>query len=286
MRDPGREQIDAWRSVSHGWGRRRAVLWQATRALSERLIALLDLRPGETLLELAAGSGDTGFLAAPLLEPGGRLLCTDAAPEMLDTARERAAELGVANAEFSVVDAAATGLPDASVDAAVCRFGVMLVPDCDAAARELYRIVRPGGRVALAVWTSGIENPWISIGGRAALELGLVERPPADAPGPFRLADRGRLRGLLELAGLRVEVLEDVSLTWNAASFDDWWEITTDTSRMVGELERRLGVDSVATLRARAAELMAEHTLTDGSLAVPGTARVALARRPSSSGAR
>lgn len=284
MRDPAREQIEGWRSVAPGWERRRDTLWRATRSLSERLVDLLDLQPGETLLELAAGSGDTTFLAAPRLEPGGRVLCTDAAPEMLAAAASRAADLGVTNVEFLVVDAAATGFADASVDAALCRFGVMLVPDCDAAARELCRVVRPGGRVSLAVWASAAENPWMSAGGRAAVELGLVERPPRDAPGPFRLADPVRLRLLLERAGLEVDVLEDAGVTWRADSLDEWWAITIDTSRMLGELARHVDDETLSRLRARASELLREHTAADGSLAVPGRARVVRARRPPAAG--
>ncbi|MDH4346040.1 MAG: methyltransferase domain-containing protein [Thermoleophilia bacterium] len=275
---PG-DQIESWRSVAEGWARQREALWRATRALSERMVELLDPRPGERVLELAAGSGDTGFLAAARLGPEGRLLSTDAAPEMVAAAARRAEELGLTNVELSVVDAAATGLPGASVDGALCRFGVMLVPDCDAAARELARVVRPGGRVVLAVWAEARGNPWLSAVGRAALELGLIERPTPDEPGPFRLADPGRLRRLVEEAGLRVDVLEDAEVTWRAASLDEWWAIAQDTSQLVRTLAARLGEAGLATLREHAAGGLRAHARPDGSLVVPGKARVVLAGR-------
>jgi ubiquinone/menaquinone biosynthesis C-methylase UbiE len=143
--DERQVQIDAWRSVARGWERHRDVVWESTRAVSERLVALVDPRAGEHLLEVAAGAGDTGLLAAERLRPGGRLVSTDAAPEMVEAARRRARELEADDVELVVGDAAALPFAAASFDAALCRFGVMLVPDCDAAARELARVLRPGG---------------------------------------------------------------------------------------------------------------------------------------------
>ena len=145
--------------------------------MSERLVELLGPRPGQTIVDLAAGPGDTGFLAAPLVRPGGRLVTTDVAPEMLDTARRRAAELGLDDVEFLTEDIAALSFDDATVDGILCRWGLMLVPDMDAAAAEIRRVLRAEGRAALAVWGSPDDNDWMTAPGRSALELGLVERP-------------------------------------------------------------------------------------------------------------
>ena len=155
-------------------------------------MALLDPAPGDTVLELAAGPGDTGFIAAERLGPDGLLLSTDVAPEMVDAARRRAAELGVENVEFRVEDASAIGLSDEAVDGVLCRFGIMLVPDPSRALAEIARVLRPGGRAALAVWASADANDWMTAAGRSAVELGLTERPDPSAPGPFRFADADR----------------------------------------------------------------------------------------------
>lgn len=272
-------QIDAWRSVASGWERHRDVVWESTRAVSERLVALVDPQPGEQLLEVAAGPGDTGLLAAERLRPGGRLVSTDAAPEMVEAARRRARELEVDDVEFVVGDAAALPLADGSFDAALCRFGVMLVPDCDAAARELARVLRPGGRAAVAVWAESARNPWVSNVGRAALRLGHVDPPDPEAPGPFRLAEPGRLRAVLEGAGLALESEEEVSVTWRAGSLDEWWTVTLGTSRLASQLVARLDETEAARVRDAAEEQLAPFVEPDGALAVPGVARVALARR-------
>ena len=248
--------------------------------MSDRLVALLAPRPGELVLELAAGIGDTGFIAAPLLEPGGRLRSTDVAPEMVDAARRRAGELGLTNVEHGVTDMTALPYDDSSVDGILCRFGVMLVPDAARAAREMSRVLLPRGRVALAVWASADDNPWISATGRAALDLGLTEQPAPDEPGPFRLARPEKLRALLESAGLEVLAVDDVRIEWRADSLDEWWETVKDTSRMLSVLLARLDDDQVLALRSAAEERLARHVRADGSVLGPGLARVALAGRP------
>lgn len=244
------------------------------------MVELLDPHEGDTLLDLAAGPGDTGFLAARRLGPEGRLISTDAAPEMVDAARRRGTALEIDNVEYRVVDAAAIELPDASVDGVLCRYGVMLVPDCEAAAREVARVLRPGARATIAVWAEPDRNDWMTAAGRAALANGVIERPDPDAPGPFRLADPQRLRQVLAGAGLQVTTVEDVVVTWRAPSFDEWWDATLDTSRMVAHAVATATAAQIDAIRAGASERLAQYVAPDGSLAVPGLTRVALAELP------
>ncbi|CAN5836935.1 hypothetical protein BH18ACT13_BH18ACT13_01470 [soil metagenome] len=232
------------------------------------------------MLELAAGPSDTGFLAAERLCPGGLLLSSDVAPEMVDAARRRAAELGVENVEFRVEDASAIGLPDATVDSVICRFGIMLVPDPGRALSEIARVLRPEGRAVLAVWASSDANDWMTAAGRSAVELGFIERPDPKAPGPFRLADADELRRLVTGAGLRVETLEDVQVLWCPASLDEWWQTAQDLSRMLTTLLERLTPEEGKAVRDGAERRLAQYVGADGSLEVPGLAR-ALLTRPS-----
>jgi hypothetical protein len=115
--------------------------------------------------------------------------------------------------------------------------------------------------------------------GRAALELGLVDPPDRDAPGPFRLAGDGLLREVLEHGDLHVEVVEDVAMTWQAPSLGDWWSISLDMSRTLALLAERLTPDELSAVQERAEELLAGYVQPDRTLEVPSLARVALATR-------
>ena len=220
------------------------------------MVELLDPQPGQRVLELAAGPGEVGFAALPRLLPGGELISTDVAPEMIEAGRRRAEELGLDGVRFAVEDAAALSFADDSVDAVLCRFGIMLVPDMGRVAAEMGRVTRPGGRVVVAVWASPTLNPWITASGRAALELGFMEPPDPDAPGPFRLADPERLREVVASGGLEIEHVEEVAVNWVAGSLEEWWETTQDTSRMLSLLLGGLSPDQIAALGERAGSLL------------------------------
>jgi SAM-dependent methyltransferase len=235
--------------------------------------------PGEKLLELAAGPGDTGFLALPHLLPGGSLHSTDVAPEMVDAARRRAAELALDHVTFAIEDMTSLSFGDAEFDGVLCRWGVMLVPDMEAAASEIARVLRPGGRAALAVWADPANNDWMTASGRSALELGLLERPDPEAPGPFRLSGEGALEALLERAQLDVQTVEDVAMTWRAPSLAAWWEISRDMSRMLALLLERLTPDEVEAVREGAERRLERYVEPGGEVVVPSLARVALAVR-------
>jgi SAM-dependent methyltransferase len=278
LKETAPESPASWDEVAGGWARRRELVWQASRGLSERLLELLDPQPGDTVLELAAGPGDTGFIAAERIGPGGHLVSTDIAPQMLVAAEARAAELGVTNADFRVMDAQALPLPDASVDGIVCRWGYMLVDDPARALAETRRVLRPGGRVAFAVWASPEENHWAAAIGRVLLSHGLVERPEPDAPGPFRLAERERLEALVRDAALELLTLEDFELTWRYESFDEYWDVSSDLSRTLAVALGSVDEAGAAAVRHEVRSAL-ERYEGEGGLAIPGVSRAVLARR-------
>jgi SAM-dependent methyltransferase len=119
----GQRSYELWQQMAARWERGREVLWETTRPVSEWLIERLSPQPGQTILELAAGAGETGFLAAGRLGDQGRLISSDFAPRMVETAKRVADELGITNAEFRVLDAERLELEDASVDALLAEAG-------------------------------------------------------------------------------------------------------------------------------------------------------------------
>jgi SAM-dependent methyltransferase len=229
----------------------------------------VDPQPGQRVLELAAGLGETGFLAAELVAPVGGVITSDQADAMLDGARKRAGELGLTNVEFQVLNAEWIDLPVASVDIVLCRWGYMLMVDPAAALAETRRVLRPEGHVALAVWDSLDCNPWALHPAAELIERGLTDPPPTGAPGPFALGEKLRVRGLLEQAGFQEAWVQRLDLTQKVGSFDEFWDTTLDLSRNFHDAVLSRPEPEIADIRASLAKRLAEFTASDGSLEIP-----------------
>jgi SAM-dependent methyltransferase len=271
-----RTSLENWQTMAAGWERMRERLERFTRPVSEWMVEALDPKPGDTVLELAAGPGDTGFIAAGRLGGAGQLISSDFSSEMVEVARRRAAELGLTNVEHRVIDAEQIPLEDDSVDGVLCRFGFMLMPDPEAALGETRRVLRRGGRLALAVWSSGERNPWVTIAGRILVELGLVPPPEPDAPGPFALAVDERLRDLLEGGGFAAERVEEVPVLITYEDVDDFIAVSSQTSGMLSKIWREASDEEVEAIASRLADGFAPFTV-DGRYELPGVAIVAAA---------
>jgi SAM-dependent methyltransferase len=218
-----------WQRMASGWERRRADIDEATAPVREWLVRELAPQPGDTVLELASGPGDTGHQAAALIGDGGHLISTDFSPEMVAVARRRGADLGVRNAEYQVMDAERLDLEDDSVDGVICRFGYMLTADPAAALAETRRVLRPGGRLVLAVWRGPELNPWISIAGRILVGRGHMTPPEPGAPGMFSMATDDRVTSLLDAAGFGDVRIEDVPVLLVYRGIDDYVAFASDT---------------------------------------------------------
>jgi SAM-dependent methyltransferase len=271
------EMLERWERAAPGWGSRADRVREFGMPVSEWMIDQLELQPGQRVLELAAGPGDTGFLASELIAPGGTLISSDAAEAMLDVARARAERLGIKNVEFSRLELEWIDLPTASVDRVLCRWGYMLILDPEAALRETRRVLRPGGRLALAVWDASEHNPWATIPGKALVELGYAEPPDADAPGMFALSRPGRLSELLHAAGFGELTLGAVDVGRTYAGLDEYLQDTLGLSRAFADVLERLSDDERAALERKVASLVEPFTGSDGSIRLPGQSLVAAA---------
>jgi SAM-dependent methyltransferase len=231
--DPTTDSIRRdWDRQAGGWYDQREALLAATLPVHEWLVEHLEPKEGQRILEIAAGPGDTGFLAAPRLGKG-RLLSTDISEEMVEAARRRSAELGLTGVEHRVLDAQAMDLEDGSFDGVICRWGFMLMPDPLAALRECRRVLAPGGRLVFAVFTGPDENPFASLPARALREAGHLPPPgPGWQPGILALADRAGLQSLLHDAGFTSTKLETVDMTWTFASAEAYWHFVVELTAM------------------------------------------------------
>jgi len=271
------ESLERWAAVAQGWKETRATFQRTAMPVSRWMVEAIHPQPGHRVLELAAGLGDTGLLAAELVAPGGSVLITDGAEPMVQAAREHAEELGARNVELRAMQAEWIDLPAASVDGVLCRFAVMLLADPEAALREARRVLRPGGRIALAVWDDIADNPWMRVFREIFSERGLVPELPAGTPGPFALSDPEAVRELLDSAGFDDVEIESLDLAFEPASLDAWWDHIVKTSTTAANAVAGLTPAEHYALRDAVDAGYAPYVREDGSLQVPGRALVAAA---------
>jgi SAM-dependent methyltransferase len=250
------EQAAAW----HAWAPR---MFEDSRPIHEWMVRKLDPRPGERVLEVGAGPGDTGFLAAPRLGDG-RLVSTDIAPHMVEVARTRGADRGLHNVDYELLDAQAMHFDDHSFDGILCRWILMLVPNPPAAFKECFRVLKTGGRLVFAVFTGADENPWVSLPVRTLVKAGHMRPPGAEwRPGILALADRAKLESLLSGAGFGSPEIEGVDMAWTFTDFDDYWAFLT-TVTALGPLVRSLSDVARGAVRVELNTALSAYTNSSG----------------------
>jgi len=274
--DYRRTSYETWEAMAPGWERRRDYIWESSRAVGEWLVRELDAKPGDTVLELGAGPGDTGFTAAGVLGERGRLISTDFSPDMVEVARRRGAELGHGNVDYRVMDAERIELESDSVDGVLCRFGYMLMANPAAALAETRRVLRSGGRLALAVWGPPERNPWAAIGGRMLMERGHMPPPEPGAPGVFSMGSEERTRGMLNDAGFADVRTEEIATRFTFSDVDDYVSFAVDTAGPFAMVIRGLSESERQTIEAELGEAFAPFA-ADGGYALPGVALAAVA---------
>jgi ubiquinone/menaquinone biosynthesis C-methylase UbiE len=272
-----RGSLESWQTMAAGWERRRAEVDDILAPVRDWLLRELAPQPGETILELAAGPGDTGFSAAPQLGDDGLLITSDFSPAMLEASRRRADELGLRNVDFRLLDALELDLEDDAVDGVVCRFGFMLMADAATALSETRRVLRPGGRLVLAVWRGPEQNPWVAIAGRILAEHGLMPTPEPGAPGMFTLGSDERLLSLLDEAGFADVRLGDVSVRFVYDDVDDFVSVSREMGGAFRSAFESASPEQQAEIVEELRAAFSPFTTADG-LELPGVALVALAR--------
>jgi ubiquinone/menaquinone biosynthesis C-methylase UbiE len=239
-----------WEELAPRWERGRELLWESTRAVSEWLVERLDPQPGQTILDLAAGTGETGFLAAARLGGGGRLISSDLSPGMVEAAQRLAPSFGVANAEFRVLDAERVDLPDASADGTLSRFGYVLRGDPPPALREIRRVLRPGGRFAFAVWAERERNPWMTVPAAVMVERGHLSPESEEQRRLSEKRNPDTIRRLLAEAGFGEAEIAERPVAYRFADGEELWYFVSELRGPVAVALAKLGEDERAAVRA------------------------------------
>ena len=261
------QQQQTWDTFSPGWKKWDTWTMNFLRPMGTAIIEALHIQPTDQVLDIATGTGEPG-LSIARLAPQGHVTGLDLSEGMLAVARENAARQGLANYAALAGDACALPFPDAHFDAISCRMGFMFFPDMQLAAQEMYRVLKPGGRLATCVWSAPPHNPWITtMMGTMSSHLALPAPPPG-APGMFRCAQPGLLAGLLKTAGFQNIQEEELQSTVAFDSPAQYWQ---NMMEIAAPVVSAMSQADEATRTAIQESLFAKLTplLVDGQISLP-----------------
>ncbi|MCW8810545.1 MAG: class I SAM-dependent methyltransferase [Ignavibacteriaceae bacterium] len=221
------QQKASWNKFSPGWKKWDDLTMDFLKPMGDEIVRLLKPKNNEVILDVAGGTGEPGLTIASMLKDG-KVSITDLAESMLEIARENAVKRGIKNIEIHACDVCELPFDDNTFDAISCRKGFMFFPDMLIAAKEMTRVLKPGGRIAASVWNVPEKNFWITaIIGTISRNIELPPLPPG-APGMFRCAEDGFMSDLFSKAGLKNISLYEITGKLNSKTTDVYWEMMTD----------------------------------------------------------
>ena len=273
---PGGDEIRdvqraTWAGLSAGWEKWDSVIMDQLGPVSTAMIERLGIAGNQQHLDIAAGTGEPGLTVARLA-PGGHVVLTDLAAEMLGIATRRANAQGITNFETTVCSADDLPFGDAAFDSISVRFGYMFFPDLARATAEFARVLKPGGGLCSSVWAGPGENPWTTITVQAIATEALLAPPDPDGPGMFRCAAPGYVSALYQAAGLRDVAEWDVGVELVTDSPTQYWEMISEHVSLAVAALQQVGGPARERI-AKAVTARASTYEEGGKVRIPGVAR-------------
>jgi ubiquinone/menaquinone biosynthesis C-methylase UbiE len=214
-------------NAAAGWQKWWKTIETATQEVSKRLVELAEIKLGSKVLDIATGIGEPALTAAKQVGKTGHIFAIDISPRMISFAKERAISLGLQElVEFKEGDAETIDLPSSTFDAALCRWGLMFLPNPKIGLSKIYSSLVKGGHFAAAVWASPEKVPFISVPMNIVLKE--TNSPPPRTLGPFSMSDQNNLNKLHEESGFIDIAIESVNVVSNFDSPDDFTTFTID----------------------------------------------------------
>lgn len=252
------QQKNTWNRFSPGWRKWDDFTMHFLRPMGNEMIQALQPKDSETVLDIAAGTGEPGLTIAAMI-PNGTVVITDLAEGMLEVARDNAAAKGITNYKTVVCDVSELPFEDASFDAVSCRFGFMFFPDILLAAKEMVRVLRPGGRMAAAVWAPPDLNPWITTTLATINRHLSIPPPPQGAPSMFRCGSPGFMSGLFMQAGLNHVSEKTMSGKVAYGSKENYWVFMNEVAAPVVMALSKADEETKEKIRAEVFTLIDER---------------------------
>jgi ubiquinone/menaquinone biosynthesis C-methylase UbiE len=266
------QQKETWNKFSPGWKKWDDLTMEFLKPMGDEIIRQLQLKPTDLVLDIAAGTGEPGLTIAGKVT-SGRVIITDLAEGMLQVADENAAKKGLTNVETKVCDVSVLPFADNTFDAISCRFGYMFFPDMELATKEIFRVLKPGGRFATTVWFSPDRNLWATTTLSVVNKHLELPKPPAGAPGLYRCAERGLVSGLFQSAGFKNVSEGEVKTKLQVASIDEYWNFMTDVVAPVVAALSKADEATKTKVKNEVFEAV-KQKYADGNIGIDGSALI------------
>jgi ubiquinone/menaquinone biosynthesis C-methylase UbiE len=269
----------AWTSVADGWYRRDELLRRGATPVTEKMLQMARIRPGDRVLDIASGTGEPAISAAQLAGPDGAVIGTDLVEEMLAYARKKALDAGLGNIEFRCIDGETLEFAPESFDAVTIRWGLMFMPDPVACLKRAHKVMKTNARIALACWSSLEKSPFFSVIMQTLGNYMDLPKPPPGTPGIFAFADPQRLQGVIESAGFRNIELHELEI--NVVEVADgraYWEAISDLAAPIMMLVRQLE-DSIRSTFVEELVATVDACKQGDTLCMSGTTWIAAAEK-------
>ena len=260
-----KEVISQWTESAPYWEKHRAIIREMFAPVTQALIEAAGITSHCAVLDVAMGPGEPALTIAGLVGPEGTVVGTDAVPEMVEAARREGRRRNLSNASFEVAFAESLPFPANTFDAVVSRFGVMFFPSPLDGVREMLRVLKPGGRIAMAVWCSAESNPFHHVVSQ------VVERyveSTAPAPGSleaFRFAVPGALLDIVASAGAAAVSEQLLQFSIRASlSVEDFWALRSEMSEKLRTKLALLSQPQLTDLKREVIEAIRAYSSRDG----------------------
>jgi len=262
---PDQEVINRWSGSAPFWEKHRDIIRQMFAPITQALVEDGQIGNQHAVLDIATGPGEPALSVAVLVGPEGKVFGIDPIPEMVAAARRAAGRLGLKNAQFDVAMADHLPFPADTFDAVISRFGVMFFPAPVEAVREMLRVLKPGQKLALAVWHFAERNPFHYSLSRVIDRY--VDSPPLapDAPDAFRFASPGKLREVLSEAGAEAPTERLLQFAIRAPiPVEDFWTLRLEMSDKLREKISALSKEQMTEVKHQALESLREYSTGSG----------------------
>lgn len=223
------QQKQSWNKVSSGWKKWDHFIMEFLRPMGNAIIDKLEIKEDDIVLDIAAGTGEPGLTIA-VIAKNGKVVGTDLADEMLRLADASAVAKGLKNYSTQTADVSKLPFEDNTFTKISCRMGFMFFPDIQLAANEMYRVLKPGGRVAISVWSAPDKNFWYTAAMGTIKKY--IDQPvaPPDAPGMFRCSKPGLMSNVLAQAGFNHTGEDEMTGKVDFVDAATYWQNRTDIS--------------------------------------------------------